>query len=304
MALNGPGALDVRTGIMFGPTSLTTGVVTGTSSTSPWQYSVPQNTYVTSKGALDGPRQSTNDGTVLVSTIAPPGSNSRYDLIYVMQQDADATISPDGTTAPLISVVNGASGASPSVPALPAGAIALATALVASTATTGTSGANVTIDTTVSRFTSTRFDPIPVRNATERAEITGYAGVQAQRLDLGVIETYDAASSSWIGGAWTAPTLTNSWVNYGSGHANAAFRKTADGSVALRGSIKLGTVSQIACTLPTGYAPQNIEWFTCTASGGTCSVQVNTAGNVTVLAYYAGGTNLLVSLAGIRFSTL
>jgi hypothetical protein len=196
LALNGPGPLDVRQGILYAPGLPLN--VTGNSSTSPWQYIVAAGSYVASKGNLDGPHMGTNDAATLVTTIAPPGSNSRYDLIYVMQQDADATISPDGTTVPLIGVVNGTAGASPAVPALPAGAIALATALVLSSATGGTSGAGVTIDNTVSRYTSVRNAHIPVRNATERAEITVRDGLQVYRLDTHQVETYN-------GSAWTFP---------------------------------------------------------------------------------------------------
>jgi hypothetical protein len=194
LALNGPGPLDVRPGIMYAPGS--PGLVTGDSSTGPWRYTVAAGTFVTTKGNLDGPHLMANDGNVLVSSIAPPGSNSRYDLIYVMQDDADATISPDGTTAPQVAVVNGVASATPGVPALPAGAIALATALVASTATTGTSGPGVTIDTTVSRYTTVRGAPIPVRNATERDEITVRDALQVYRLDLHMAETYNG--TSWL----------------------------------------------------------------------------------------------------------
>lgn len=196
LALNGPTPLDVRQGILYAPGSPLN--VTGDSSTSPWRYTVAAGSAVMSKGNADGPHLMTNDGTVLVSTTVPPGSNSRYDLIYIVQQDIDATISPDGSTAAVIGVVNGTPGASPAVPALPAGAIALATALVASTAATGTSGAGVTISTLVSRYTTTRGNPIPVRNTTERAEITAYELAQVYRLDLHAIETHN-------GTAWTNP---------------------------------------------------------------------------------------------------
>ena len=197
LALNGPGPLDVRPGIMYAPGN--PGLVTGDTSTGPWRYTVAPGSFVTTKGNLDGPHLSTNDGNTLVPTIVPPGSNSRYDVIYAMQLDADATISPDGSTAPLLGVVNGAAAASPSIPAAPAGAVVLATALILSTAIGGTSGVGVTLNTLVSRFTTTRNDPIPVRNATERAEVTPYDGLQVYRLDTHVVEAYN-------GTAWGNPT--------------------------------------------------------------------------------------------------
>ena len=210
LALNGPTPLDVRPGILYAHGSPLN--VVGTSSTSPWQYSVSAGSYVATKGNTDGPHVGTNDGVVLVSTTNPPGSNSRYDLIYVMQQDADATISPDASTVPLIGVVNGTPGASPAVPATPAGATVLATALVASSASGGTSGAGVTINTGVSRYTTTRGNPIPVRSADERAELTAYEGATDYRLDTHMAEFYD-------GTAWTDPRTGFLYGEYDPGSA-------------------------------------------------------------------------------------
>lgn len=186
-AAAGPGALDVGTGVMFpAPGGF---AVSGTSSTSPWQYSVPAATFVTTKGTLDGGKIGSNDGVYLVSTVVPPASNSRYDVIYVMQQDADATINPDASTAPVIGVVNGTAAASPTIPAIPAGAYQLAHAQVFSTAIAGTSGAGVTITQDWS-WTSLRGTPIPFRNATEQNAVTwGSAAVPAlgMRIDLGTL---------------------------------------------------------------------------------------------------------------------
>jgi len=49
------------------------------------------------------------------------------------------------------------------------------------------------------------------------------------------------------------PAFQNSWTNYGSGFANAAFRKDADGYVHLRGTIQGGAASSVIFTLPGGY---------------------------------------------------
>lgn len=214
LAKGGTGPLDVRLGVLWPSAGF---AVAGTSSTSPWQYSVPGATFVMSKGSLDGPHVGSNDATVLASTIAPPASNSRYDVIYVMQQDADATISADATTAPLISVYNGPASATPSrsaaLAAIPAGALALADALVPSSATAGTSDPGITI-TQDFLWTTTRGAPIPVRNATEKAAITWGSATDVARvfeIDTGTVEQNNG--SGWViasGSAGTSGVLAGS----------------------------------------------------------------------------------------------
>lgn len=199
IARGGSGPLDVRLGVMWPAGGFQ---VSGTSSTSPWQYSVPGATFVMSKGSLDGTHLGSNDATYLVSTIAPPASNSRYDVVYVMQQDADATINPDATTGPLIGVYNGPASATPSrsaaLAAIPAGALALADALVLSTATGGTSGSGVTI-TQDWVWTTLRGMPIPVRNATEEAAITwGTAAEPAFTFRLDTNQRRRNSGSGWV----------------------------------------------------------------------------------------------------------
>jgi hypothetical protein len=254
LALNGPGALDVRLGVMYGPAGF---AVTGTSSISPWQYSVPAATFVTSKGATDGPRVGANDGVYLAATVVPPASNSRYDVVYVLQQDADATISPDGTTAPVLAVYNGPASATPSLAAalaaIPAGAYALASALVLSTATAGTSGTGVTI-TQQFQWTTTRNNPIPVRNVTERGLITPFDGLQVYRLDAHLVESYNGAR--WTGGTWVAyvPTVTALGGVFGSVAASGEYVINAQNVVTCAFHIVVTTVgsagSGIRFTLP------------------------------------------------------
>ena len=60
---------------------------------------------------------------------------------------------------------------------------------------------------------------------------------------------------------FTAPTLTNSWVNFGAPYNPAGYFKDPFGIVHLRGTIKSGTMSAAAFTLPVGYRPPNRERF-------------------------------------------
>lgn len=67
----------------------------------------------------------------------------------------------------------------------------------------------------------------------------------ADRLVLGA-----TGSSS----AWTAPTLVNSWVNYGGTLCTARYRKIGD-RVEIEGFVKSGTIGASVFTLPVGYRP-------------------------------------------------
>lgn len=103
------------------------------------------------------------------------------------------------------------------------------------------------------------------------------------------------------GTAWVAPVLGNSWINYGAGFDTAGYRMMADGTVMLKGLIKLGTAAVAAFTLPVGYRPGQAQVFTCYAGVGTCRLDVAGSGTVTVSSYVAPGTNAYVSLNGVRF---
>lgn len=135
-------------------------------------------------------------GTTNVATTAAPGSGSRWDLIYVKQNDVDKG---DANNTAVLAVLQGTSGGSPTKPyaSLPAGAYVLAEAQV-STGATATNGAQVTI-TQVWRYTTLRGVPIPVRDTTERAEITPSAGHRVARLDL---NANSDVLELWNGTAW------------------------------------------------------------------------------------------------------
>lgn len=99
--------------------------------------------------------------------------------------------------------------------------------------------------------------------------------------------------------AWVAPTLLNSWVNYGGGFNDAAYYKDPFGVVHLRGVIKDGTdVSGTALfTLPVGYRPPAQELFTVISSSALGRVDIATTGNVVI----TSGSNTWLSLDGLTF---
>lgn len=93
---------------------------------------------------------------------------------------------------------------------------------------------------------------------------------------------------------WTAPTLLNSWVNFGGADQVAQYRRSGD-IVQVRGVVKSGTVGFVPVfVLPVGYRPQLNQWFVQINpnTSGTGGVYVDPSGNVGIFA----GTNSAMSL--------
>jgi hypothetical protein len=97
---------------------------------------------------------------------------------------------------------------------------------------------------------------------------------------------------------WTAPTFTNSWVNYGNGYSNAGYYKDPFGIVRLRGMISGGTMAFAAFTLPSGYRPETKLLCSTISNAAAGRVDIGTDGTVTV---FTPSTNAWVSLEGITF---
>lgn len=160
-------------------------------------YDIGPAPLVISRTAGEGVYTPTLTGTTNVGTDSAPGSGSRWDLIWVKQNDM---AKGDADNLAIVGVTKGVSDAVPSKPygTVPAGASILAEAQIFAT-TTGTSGGSNTI-TQVWRHTATRGAPITVRNAAERGEITAPAqGQIINRLDTGRCER-------WNGTAWRVPS--------------------------------------------------------------------------------------------------
>jgi hypothetical protein len=126
--------------------------------------------------------------------------------------------------------------------------------------------------------------------------ITGSYDVKINRhLNIG---GYITGSDS----GWIAPGLTNSWVNFGSGFAEAGYRKDALGYVHLKGTIKNGTIDAAAFTLPNGYKPGSKLVFPNTSNGniGTdgSTIYVDTDGTIKP---QVPSANVAVSLDCIHF---
>lgn len=67
---------------------------------------------------------------------------------------------------------------------------------------------------------------------------------------------------------WIAPTLLNSWVDFGGTFAQASYYKDQFARVHLKGVVKNGTADTIF-TLPVGYRPAERHVFATIAGGDT-----------------------------------
>ncbi len=98
-------------------------------------------------------------------------------------------------------------------------------------------------------------------------------------------------------GAAGEPGFQNSWTNFGSGFETLAFLKDANGLVHLKGTIKGGTLTAAAFTLPAGYRPAAIIEPVAASNGGYGQVRINAAGSVIPQI----GSNVAISLDGVHF---
>lgn len=114
-----------------------TPLVAGTAGMS---YDIRAAVFVTNPtgSTANGPTAGANDAVVNVATDPAPGSNARYDVIWVRQHVVAADGGADSDNILEFDVTQGTVAASPSVPAIPTGALALANVLV----TSGTTATN------------------------------------------------------------------------------------------------------------------------------------------------------------------
>lgn len=140
----------------------------------------------------------TADGTVA----AADGTNARKDRLVLEVLDPDNGIT-GGTKIGRLRVITGTAAPTPGLPALPALALDLATIDVPRS---GNGNPSVTI---TAPYTATAGSPVPVRNATERGQLTPRVGDRVLRLDHGgAIQTWDGAT--WDSTA-AAPAVGSAW---------------------------------------------------------------------------------------------
>lgn len=99
---------------------------------------------------------------------------------------------------------------------------------------------------------------------------------------------------------FAAPTLLNSWVNYGIGLSPAGYYKDPYGRVHLKGTIKSGTVTSgtVLFTLPAGFRPLETLIFPVDSNNAHGRVNVQANGDVVIIL----GNATHLSLSGISFA--
>jgi hypothetical protein len=116
-------------------------------------------------------------------------------------------------------------------------------------------------------------------------------GIEAQ-IDAGRPSPLPITTEQFI-----APTLLNSWVNFGSGFNDAGYFKDANGVVHLRGLIKSGVIGTAAFNLPIGYRPKNTELINAISNNALGRLDILNTGDINL----AAGSNIWFSLDSITF---
>lgn len=183
-------------------------VVTGSANMS---YDVAPVTAVIARAATEGVYVFNLHGTTnLATSNAPGGSDKRWDLIWVKQNDPDKADTLGGvlSNAGTAGVVVGTASPAPSKPTtgVPSGALVIAEALVSAGATATNQG-TVTINNTFP-YAGLKGAPLWVRDAAERDQLVPHIHQEIYNMATGFIER-------WRGGVWesTMPTLQTAWFN-------------------------------------------------------------------------------------------
>jgi len=264
----------IRAGLFYNGSST---IVTGKANMS---YDVAAFTAVCSRGASAGATYMANDGTYNVATTAAPGSNSRYDVVYVWPRE----YSLDGTDSnPVIGVVQGTAAASPTVPSLAAypGAIELARILVPAGVTATNSGTTIT---QTAPFTSVDGGKVPFRTTTEM-NVWTTALTNQRAVDLATGINY-----RWNGSAWKA--WESDWITYTctpgnftigtGGSVNAAKYRYVNGRVEVDIKLVLGssgasvTGVPVTLTLPVNSTAWSTAFMPVPGGGGASDTSAST----------------------------
>lgn len=270
---NSPG--NPRSGLLEPPSPT---VVSGTADMS---YNVGQCTAVVNRAATEGVYCFTLTGTTNVPTTAAPGTDKRYDLIWVKQLDIEKSDTLGGVLSNkgTVGVTQGSVAASPVKPytGVPEGAYVLAEALV-SAGTTATNQGTVTISQVWS-YAGLKGAPLWLRGDSEKSAITPHIGMKIQNLTNGYEER-------WNGSAWVseAPKLQH------------AFYQVTQASVPNASLWGPGMPSQLAGrSINGGFVTfSEADWISVNEEGlYTVTLQVTVAGG-----FGSGGFVSITSLAG------
>lgn len=182
----GDALLNARKGVLMDNGSAN--VVTGHTDMS---FNIRAAVFVGQSSTAQGPWVGANDATVNVVTDPAPGSNSRYDVIWVRQHLVAGDGGADSDVILEFGVEKGVVAASPAVPATPTGAVKLAEALV----TAGMTATNTATITQKFDWTVARGGVLPIFTAAQLASLTPHTGQVIYDNTEGVVKV-------WEGAAW------------------------------------------------------------------------------------------------------
>jgi len=162
-----------------------------------WSYSIVPINPVVNRTTDEGAYVFSFEGTTTVTTDPAPGTDSRWDLIYVKQNDIEKG---DPDNLPILGVVKGTPAASPSKPtsSVPDGALVLAEARIYSGSTSTQHASNTLAQ--VFPYTGLAGTPIKVRSKADRDLIAvPRVGQQVIRMDRdNHVQTYTGSGvSGW-----------------------------------------------------------------------------------------------------------
>ncbi|WP_434080366.1 hypothetical protein [Sanguibacter sp. Z1732] len=242
--------------------------ITGTTG---WAYRVGAGAVALTRGSGDGSVLVGNDAPMDVPTTPAPGTGSRWDRIWVRQNDVDAG---DEDNQVVVGVTQGTSGGSPTVPPLPAGATEIGRAQV-------TAGASDTNASGVSISTAQR----PV------ARLAGTPETTTREVFTGPAALAPAGGSTIVSAELVRDTGPD-------GTATFTFRATIRGV-----SFAEGPLNQTIATIPTAHRPTT-QGAAIGSNGGTTQTYQVLAGGGLRLAHSSHSRtttdDLLVSGSWIR----
>lgn len=118
---------------------------------------------------------------------------------------------------------------------------------------------------------------------------------RAEEIEGMLVEMRPPATA--VAEQWTAPSLTNSWVNFGSAFNPVGYWKDNNGTVFLRGVVKSGVMGSSIFTLPAGYRPANRPLCATISNDAFARVDIFATGEVMPQV----GSNVYFSLDNISF---
>ena len=152
---------------------------------------------------------------------------------------------------------------------------------------------------------NTNFIQIRLRRSVVGSTLVSWdiGDIYAQEADFGRL-TVDTLTMP----AWTAPSYLNSWTDYNAAtHQPGGYLKDPMGFVRLRGLVRrtvagFGTGVPVF-QLPVGYRPAKSTNYMVVGNNRATRLEIDTAGNVTVVASDSATPEAFVSLDGVNFDT-